>query len=42
VLFALLLLLLPAAGLPSKYGSWGLIEYTGQLPSTAPNYRAVH
>jgi hypothetical protein len=42
VLFALLLLLLPAAGLPSKYGSWGLIEYTGQLPSTAPKYRAVH
>jgi hypothetical protein len=30
-----------SAGLPSKYGSWGLIEYTGQDPTTAPKYRAV-
>lgn len=30
-----------SAGVPSKYGSWGLIEYTGQDPSTAPKHRAM-
>jgi hypothetical protein len=30
-----------SAGLPSKYGSFGLIEYTGQDPASAPRYRAV-
>jgi hypothetical protein len=41
VLLLLLLLLFVSAGLPSKYGSWGLIEYTGQPASAAPKYRAV-
>jgi hypothetical protein len=40
MLMLLLLLFLPA-GLPSKYGSWGLVEYTGQPPAAAPKYRAV-
>jgi hypothetical protein len=30
-----------SAGTPSRYGSWGLVEYTGQQPATAPKYRAV-
>jgi hypothetical protein len=24
-----------------RYGSWGLIEYTGQAPASAPKYLAV-
>jgi hypothetical protein len=28
-------------GLPSKYGSWGLLEYMEQDPKTAPKYQAV-
>ena len=26
---------------PSKYGSWGMLEYTGQDPATVGKYRAV-
>ncbi|XP_067684249.1 uncharacterized protein [Haliotis asinina] len=26
---------------PSKYGSWGILEYTGQDPNTVPKFRAV-
>ncbi|KAL4221680.1 hypothetical protein ACF0H5_019937 [Mactra antiquata] len=26
----------------SKYGSWGMMEYTGQDPYTSPKYLAVH
>ncbi|XP_060580124.1 uncharacterized protein LOC132736926 [Ruditapes philippinarum] len=26
----------------SKYGSWGVIEYTGQDPHTSPKYLALH
>ncbi|KAK3083039.1 hypothetical protein FSP39_012374 [Pinctada imbricata] len=31
-----------SAGTPSKYGSWGMLEYTGQPLSSVPKYRAVH
>lgn len=31
-----------SASYPSKYGSWGLLEYTGQDRSTAPKARALH
>ena len=27
--------------LPSKYGSWGALEYLGQKIATAPKYRAL-
>jgi hypothetical protein len=30
-----------SCGLPSKDGSWGLLEYTGQDPKTAPKYLAA-
>jgi hypothetical protein len=30
-----------SAGLPSRYGSFGLVEYTGQPAADAPRYRAV-
>ena len=30
-----------SAGLPSRFGSFGLVEYTGQRPADAPRYRAV-
>ncbi len=28
-------------GAPSKWGSWGILEYEGQDPKTAPKYEAV-
>ncbi|XP_064610047.1 uncharacterized protein LOC135474001 [Liolophura sinensis] len=30
-----------STGEPSKYGSWGMLQYTGQDPSTVPKYRGV-
>lgn len=30
-----------SVGLPSKYGSWGLLEFTGQEAHTAPKYLAL-
>lgn len=35
-----LLVLFNSAELPSKYGSWGLLENQEQLPERAPKYRA--
>src|SRR5262249_43377055 len=26
---------------PTKFGSWGLLEYVSQLPTSAPKYQAV-
>ncbi|XP_055955915.1 uncharacterized protein LOC126815394 [Patella vulgata] len=31
-----------STGTPSKYGSWGMMEYTGQDPKTVAKYRGVH
>jgi hypothetical protein len=30
-----------SAGHPSQYGSWSVLEYTGQAPATAPKYLAL-
>jgi hypothetical protein len=30
-----------STGRYSKWGSWGLLEYAGQDPATAPKYRAI-
>ncbi|OPL32612.1 hypothetical protein AM593_00353, partial [Mytilus galloprovincialis] len=30
-----------STGTPSKYGSWGMLEYTGQDPGTVPKYVAT-
>jgi hypothetical protein len=30
-----------SVGLPSKWGSWGLLEWSDQDPATAPKYQAV-
>ncbi|CAG2220349.1 unnamed protein product [Mytilus edulis] len=30
-----------STGTPSKYGSWGMLEYTGQDPGTVPKYEAT-
>jgi hypothetical protein len=35
-----LLVLFNSAEMPSKYGSWGLLENQEQLPERAPKYRA--
>jgi hypothetical protein len=35
-----LLVLFNSADMPSKYGSWGLLESQEQLPEQAPKYRA--
>ena len=35
-----LLVLFNSAELPTKYGSWGLLESQEQLPEKAPKYRA--
>jgi hypothetical protein len=35
-----LLVLFNSAETPSKYGSWGLLEFQEQLPERAPKYRA--
>jgi hypothetical protein len=35
-----LLMLFNSAEMPSKYGSWGLLEFQEQLPERAPKYRA--
>jgi len=32
---------LSSMGRYSKWGSWGLLEYAGQDPKTAPKYQAV-
>ncbi|KAK6174670.1 hypothetical protein SNE40_017903 [Patella caerulea] len=31
-----------STGTPSKYGSWGMMEYTGQDAKTVAKYRGVH
>lgn len=30
-----------STALPGKYGSWGLLEFTGQPPASAPKYMAI-
>ncbi len=36
-----LFMVFSSMGAPSKWGSWGILEYEGQDPATAPKYQAV-